>query len=618
MRILLAVGCDDYQLVPQLRGAARDASCVFSALVGSEEHHYDPERSRLLISPTGEQFRQALSSILYENRGTTVFTMYFAGHATVFDETLYLAPIDAAADRIPASAIGFPDVLRTTAGARPRQANFIIDACNAAGLGFDIGAILKRTIVGNSDTMGISFLASAAAEQSAAESTEGGSFTIEFTRVLRGDVFVQQTNPFLSLAEIAQRIQGGAQLDSQAISYWSLNLQGPNLFAKNPNFSGPAYVVDAIASRFRNQKIEIGNHAADFKSELAKIGTGIVERTFARRLENVFTEIDTEQRASLIHGLAAGLKLELTEVQDTFLEVRVLSVLLGQLLGLCTPITRRSVIEDMIEWHSEANYRALLKLNEALDSDRNALLDGGFSDLYELPIRLSDIFGYCALLLLGECTALPMRSSLVFNVAEKVLRRYGNSIVALTDDQATGFLLFLEICRKNEWSAFAEEIVGRLYNDLHRNFGRCADYSLVAEKRFAVLKERYEYPYSLTRGIYSSPSDLSTVILSFCALLNLDEAIDGTLIELDHTPINYFVPESAKGFGLCGELIGANYTLALGHDFWRCVDLRRILRSDMLPKLQASASRFSREDQFCALAGSLALRDRQPWYAVRA
>ncbi|UPK26238.1 caspase family protein [Bradyrhizobium sp. 195] len=617
MRVLLAIGCDDYRSAPPLRGAVNDATSVFSTLVGREHHQYDPDRSKLLISPTGEQFRQTISSILYENREITVFTLYFAGHAVVFDETLYLAPVDTAVDRIPASAIGFPDVLRTTAGARPKQANFVIDACNAAGLGFDIGTILKRTIVGNSDTMGISFLASSAAEQSAQESPEGGRFTIEFTKILRGETFVQQASPFLSLAEIAQQIQSTTKLDSQAISYWSLNLQGPNLFATNANFSGPAYAVDDIASRFKNQKIEIGKHAADFKSELAKIITGISERTLARRLENVFSEIKTEQRPSLIYGLAAGLKLELAEAQDVFLEARVHSVLLGQLLGLCSPITQSPIVTEIIDWHTEANSRALLRLNEALDADRNALLDAGFSDLYELPIRISDIFGYCALFLMGQRTPSIQLSNLVFDTAEKILQRYGNSVVALTDEQATGYLLFLETCRANKWTNLGEEIAGRLYHDLHENFARCADYSLNAESQFRVIGERYKESYTLTRDVYSAPSDLTTVIVSFCALLNLDEAIDETLIEIDHTPINYFVPTQIEQFGLCGDMEGTNYTLALGHDFWRCIDLRRILHGDIFPKLQSSASLLSWEARFCAAAGSLALRDRLPWFVVR-
>jgi uncharacterized caspase-like protein len=217
MRILLSVGCDDYLHVPRLNGAVKDAKAVFSALVGNQEHQYDVEHSKLLLSPNAEHFRKTLSETLYSNSDITVFTLFFAGHAAVFDETLYLALVDTLSDRIPATAIGFPEVLRTTTGARPKQANFILDACNAAGLSFDIGSILKRTIVGNSDTMGISFIASSAAEQSAGESEAGGKFTLEFAKTLRGDLFIQQARPFLNLAEIAQQIQTSASLRGQAI-----------------------------------------------------------------------------------------------------------------------------------------------------------------------------------------------------------------------------------------------------------------------------------------------------------------------------------------------------------------------------------------------------------------
>jgi hypothetical protein len=90
MRILLSVGCDEYTRVSRLRGAAKDAASVFSGLVGDHEHQYDAKLSKLLISPTAEQLRTTLSDILYNHPNTTVFTLYFAGHAAVYDETLYL------------------------------------------------------------------------------------------------------------------------------------------------------------------------------------------------------------------------------------------------------------------------------------------------------------------------------------------------------------------------------------------------------------------------------------------------------------------------------------------------------------------------------------------------
>lgn len=616
MRVLLSVGCDDYLHASDLTGAVKDARSIFSTLVGDQEHQYDEMRSKFLISPSTEEFRQTLSELLYSEPNISVFALFFAGHAAVVDETLYLALRDTLPSRIPGTAIGFPEILRTTAGARPKQANFVLDACNAGGLGFDIGSILKRTIVGNSDTMGISFIASSAAEQSASESSEGGNFTLEFVKTLNGERFVQQMRPFLSLAEMAQQIQAGVPLGNQAISYWTLNLQGPNLFAKNPHFSGPAYATDTIVSQLQKQRMTIETKAAEFKSAIIKLTGGVNERAFSKILEGVFSEIDPDQRSSLIYGLAEGLKVELAEADDPFVEARVLTVLLGQILESAASDGRKFAMDGLIEWFVSANRKALSMLYESLNADRNALLIDGFSDLYKLPIRISDIFGQCALLFFSQRNFAEGDSVLVSAIVQRVLDRYGNSVLALADDQATGYLLFLEMCRRNRWSDFTEEVVGRLYYDLHRNFARCGAYGLGVQQQYELLGQRYKNAPSATEGLYSYPSDLTSVILSFSALNSLDEFVDFTLIEIDHTTINFFVPDKFDRFGLVDGLQGTNYTLTLGRDFWRCIDLRRILRDDIIPMYFSSASTLTWEENFCSLAAALALRDRLPWQVV--
>ena len=187
----------------------------------------------------------------------------------------------------------------------------------------------------------------------------------------------------------------------------------------------------------------------------------------------------------------------------------------------------------------------------------------------------------------------------------------------MTDDQATGYLLFLEICRRRRrWIDIGEEIVGRLYHDLHKNFARCGDYSLSSKDQFTLLTERYEYSHSITRDLYNFPSDLTTVILSFSALLSLDEAVDFTLIDIDHTSINFFAPDHFDRFGLVGGLDGANFTLTLGRNFWRCFELRGILRGDIFPKFEFAAQKLTWQENFCVIAGALALRDRLPWHIV--
>jgi hypothetical protein len=362
--------------------------------------------------------------------------------------------------------------------------------------------------------------------------------------------------------------------------------------------------------------VSTGIRAADFKSAVAKITNGVDERALAKTLEDVFSEIEPDQRSSLIYGLAEGLKIELAESNDPFLEARVHAVLFGQVLGLCPSSFRKSAIDNMIGWYISANRQAISKLNDSMTIDRSALLIDSISDLYELPIRISDILGQCALLFLSQHDVSESDTNLVSGVIRRILDRYGNSILALTDDQATGYLLFLEMRRRENWFEFSEEVVGRLYHDLHQNFARCGAYSLDAKSQFTLLTERYRDSLSITRDLYSFPSDLTSVILSFAALGSLDELVDFTLIEIDHTSINYFVPDKFDRFGLAGGLEGANYTLTLGRDFWRCIDLRRILRSDILPRYYSSASTMSWEDNFCSLAAALALRDRLPWHIV--
>jgi hypothetical protein len=94
--------------------------------------------------------------------------------------------------------------------------------------------------------------------------------------------------------------------------------------------------------------------------------------------------------------------------------------------------------------------------------------------------------------------------------------------------------------------------------------------------------------------------------------------VDFTLIEVDHTPINYFIPDNFNRFGLAEGLEGANHTLTLGRDFWRCIDLRRSLHNEILPAFYSAAAELSWEETFCSTAAALALRDRLPWHIVYA
>jgi len=83
MRILIAIGCNAYDHQNSLNGAERDAQRVFSVLTRPELGDYHPERSRLLLSPSVIEVREALREVLFSNGPIDTFSFFFAGHGGV-------------------------------------------------------------------------------------------------------------------------------------------------------------------------------------------------------------------------------------------------------------------------------------------------------------------------------------------------------------------------------------------------------------------------------------------------------------------------------------------------------------------------------------------------------
>lgn len=611
-RALLSVGCDTYLMSNSLNGAENDARAISTSLVGPGEHQYDSRSSQVSFSPTAEEFRQSLSNVVYASN-LAVFTLYFAGHAAVVDETLYLCFKDTNPDRVASTAVGFPEILRASTAARPKQINFVLDACQTNGLGFDLASILKRAIVGGSESIGISFVASAAANESALETEEGGSFTVELIKVIQGQKFIQRERPFLNLAEISQKMQMEHVISGQTLSYWTLNLQGPNLFTKNPHYFGPAQIADQIAFQISENAISPSALSEEFKAAIFAAPRDFNERGFAKIFETVLEKIEPAHHPNLIYGLAESFRTELISSEDCFLEARLYTLLLGQLVRTDSNESKMYVTDQIILWLIDAIRRALTSLQSAINEHESVLLVELFSDLFDLPVRLSDIFGQCALFLLCQPKPSPSDTLLVKSLFELMLAVYGNSVLSVSDEQATGYLLTLELCRKNQWTDIGEEIVGRLYGDLLKTSGRCGAYELDAEERLELLLGRYEGAFSYNHDLYNQPSDLVSVVLFFAALYTLDEAVDYSLIQIDHTSINFFVPDTFRSFGAVNHLAGTNYTLTLGRDFWRCIDLRRISR-DILSRFNVES--LSRQDLLCSYAAALSLRDRLPWHVI--
>jgi len=77
--------------------------------------------------------------------------------------------------------------------------------------------------------------------------------------------------------------------------------------------------------------------------------------------------------------------------------------------------------------------------------------------------------------------------------------------------------------------------------------------------------------------------------------------------------LNFLFPDDLTKYGLVDGITGTNLSIALGHDFWRLIDFRRILSGDVFPFLAEKQTNLSRSLKIAVLAASLALRDRMPW-----
>lgn len=617
MRVAVCVGCDGYDHLSPLHGAANDATRVHASLVKEDCGAYDPSSSALLISPSASDFKAALGNILFSGTPVDVFTLFFAGHAAISFETLYLAFRDTDSLKLPLTGYSFSELVRAVVSARPAQANFVLDACNSGGLGYDLATILRASLLGTAESTGVSFLAAAAADQVAWEVSGGGAFSRELLRALSGELLVQTSRPFLDLSEI------GAVLDpktppsaQQTVSRWALNVQGVSRFVKNPHYVATSSAATNILSKSVSRRLSRADVQAVNRLTV-EVAEEVNEVDIAQTVELLAREYTPDEATDLVLGLNEGLVAAAAESADSFAEARIRSTMLGQLARLSKHSElARDQLHGALSDVATANMKAVDQLRIALRSNKNALLTPGdaLSDLLFLPYRLADLLGRIgSLLLFGGLNSVVL--SELEHFCDQILSMYGNSVLAVADDQAAPYCMFLSGCLKQGWIKPAEEVIGRLFSDLVANFGRVARPALEANDAVRLLRSRYKQPFEFDGTLYQSPFDLATVVLLFGAFFDLDEAIDYDLILLDHTALNFFIPDDVWQLGAVGPLAGRNVSFVLGHGIWRCVDLRREWSGALQPLL------LNQHVEDAGLMGAiahaaLAFRDRVAWHPL--
>lgn len=207
-KVCFVIGSKEYESAGLLNlpGCEPDALNIFNTLIDSSYGAHDEVKSQRLISPTIEEVRNTFDEIFRENTEVDVFTFVFSGHGGVKTGNLFLCMRNTDPDRLSTTALPLSYLFTILNETAPKQTNIIIDACESGGVIFDLRHIINPELLGAKDTPGVSILASAATDQSAKETPDGGFASISLVECLRGDVRVQTHRPYLNLVEVGNYV----------------------------------------------------------------------------------------------------------------------------------------------------------------------------------------------------------------------------------------------------------------------------------------------------------------------------------------------------------------------------------------------------------------------------
>ncbi len=228
---------------------------------------------------------------------------------------------------------------------------------------------------------------------------------------------------------------------------------------------------------------------------------------------------------------------------DPFGEARILAVFIGQILKYAANSeTANTYLRSLVKKSRKLEMAVAQEINQLLIENKyNLLSNDALSDLFFLPIRIVDILGRAGFIMLYDDLSIE-DAGFYREFAVRTLNEYGNSIITISEKQACPALIFILGCVRRGWFDLAEEFVGRMFSDLIDNSARVARHFINGDEVLEVIDDRHKPVFESNNKLYHRPSDLVSVIIVCAALLCLDEAVDKSLILIDHAPLNIFCP----------------------------------------------------------------------------
>lgn len=618
MRVLIAIGCNNYDHAETLRGAEDDAQRVFDILLRPEVGQYDPSRSALLLSPSYEQVRQCLQSALFNGPKIDTFTFFFAGHGGVSAGSFYMWVRDSSPQAQSMSALSLADLFRSLNEASPVQSNLMIDACESGGLIADLGVLLKPNLLGDAGTPALTLVATSAQNQSSLETEAGGFGTNAILDCIEGRDFVQDSSSVLDLVEIGKRISTRLKDTGQNPVVWGLNLHGAPSFCRNPKYgSDPSAPLRDFIQNWpaeSNQSID-QNYESLWAAYSSVSGSWDVDE-FLQVVRSVLAPCtaNPDILTGHVERLAATFLLKAALSADPFRTPQVAGCLAVCLLPYVqhpkVEASAARLLEQMVDELQKAN--ALLI--EDLSNNKYALLSnkgGGLPDLYQLPLRIAKVLGWAgAGILISKSPEHLTKANEQFSVILRlVLDHYSGSVVALSDAQAPFWNIALISAKKLNMQEEAEQLAGLIFNSFTACKGKIARWDIPQDRTLEYLLARSANDFSGCLDLVERPVETLTVLLKVSTTLDLEEVFDDSLWKLDGLAFSAYLPSDYFQFGAPMMEGGQSLVWSVGHDVFHAADLHSSWPvSSSPPETPIVAS--------LAVIASLLLPDRAAWFLL--
>lgn len=616
MRILLAIGCNQYEHLNSLESAEDDAKRIFNALVKPEIGQFDTDNSILLCSPTIEEVRAAIKRTLFDIAQIENFTFFFAGHGGVSSGSFHMWLRDTDPKVQSMTALSLSELFRFLNETSPKQSNIIIDACQSGGLISDLGVLLKPQLIGDAGTPALTLVATSAQNQNSGETNAGGIGTNAILDCIEGRDFVQDSSGVLDLVEIGRCISKKLDEYGQNAVVWGLNLYGPPSFCRNPKFEADPNT--SLRSLIHQWPSNLDQVIRDNYNSIWDVYGTLDRQWDAREFMALISSVlgPCRENDSLLIGCAERLAMTFSTkailAKDIYRSPMVNASVLACLLpSLGSPLVDAGAASLTCKFVDE-----LLLVNESLikslKENQYCLLPsdgGGFAELYQLPLRVSKVLSWAGAAYLCAPDNCQEKAAQQFSeMFDLVLDIYSGSLIALSDAQAPHWEVILTVAKALALNEQAEQLIGLLFISIVDCEGKIARYDIAPEKALSYLLSRECGVYDDSYNLVERPIETLSVLFRASKIFDLSEVLDEDLWQIDGLNFSCYRPASYANYSLMAMEGGTNEGWQIGFDVFR-VD-------DFIRSWTVSHQGSQRNIYALSVIGSLLLEDRVPWHCL--